>query len=289
MKDFLHHLFLPRESNNHRPRILHHQSLLIVILLFFVCELLFSSVKDRYQHVLGVSTNISSQVLLELTNSEREKIGLNHLTMNDKLSHAAVLKGENMFAKNYWAHNAPDGTQPWFFIKEAGYDYMYAGENLARGFSTSEDVVRAWMESPAHKENMLSQNYQDIGFAVVEGNLLGEQTTLVVQMFGSTKQPVLSKQTKAAEVLPETAPVVEAPAPQSQSLSVTIKPLIDSFFVARSLSMLALFMFIFVLIVDMIIIERKKIARVVGHNLDHVIFLSVIFMIVMLIQKGIVL
>ena len=91
-----------------------------------------------------------------------------------------------MFAKNYWAHVSPDGTTPWVFIKSAGYSYVYAGENLARGYNTSQDVVTAWMASPEHKQNMLSSNYQNVGFAIVTGNLTGEDTVLVVEMFGST-------------------------------------------------------------------------------------------------------
>ena len=156
MKDFLHHLFFPRESNNHRAKLLHHKSLLFVIVFFLFVEILLSGVKQNYQQVLGSTTDISSQKLFLLTNKEREQNGLTPLVFNETLSKAALLKANYMFTNNYWAHNAPDGTTPWVFIKQVGYEYTYAGENLARGFATSDDVVKAWMASPTHKENMLS-------------------------------------------------------------------------------------------------------------------------------------
>src|SRR5258706_10350524 len=91
-----------------------------------------------------------------------------------------------MFAKDYWAHIAPDGTTPWSFIKGAGYNYVYAGENLARGYFSASDVVNAWMASPEHRENMLSSKFADVGFSAQNGKLTGEDTVLVVEMLGST-------------------------------------------------------------------------------------------------------
>lgn len=288
MKDFLHHLLFPRESNNHRSKLLHHESLVIVIIIFFVGEIAFGIVKDRYQNVLGDATDISSQVLLSLTNQQREKNGVSPLVMNDKLTQAATYKAKYMFANNFWAHNAPDGTTPWYFIKQAGYDYMYAGENLARGFSTSKDVVDAWMNSPSHRENVLSPNYKDIGFAVSEGTLLNEHTTLVVEMFGSLKQPVLNEQTNNSQAAPAAVPEV-AYSPQTLPASVVTKPLVDSFTLAKYISIATLGLFIFVFISDMIIVERKKIVRFVGHNLDHIIFLSLIFFLIIMGSRGAVL
>ncbi len=293
MKDFLHHLFLPRESNNHRAKLLHHKSLLFVITFFLIGQVILSAVKQNYQQVLGSVTDISSQILLSLTNKEREHIGLIPLQLNDALVKAALAKAKYMFANNYWAHNAPDGTPPWVFIKQAGYDYTYAGENLARGFATSDDVVNAWMASPTHKENMLSSNYQDIGFAVMDGKLLGEDTTLVVEMFGNTKLPVARKQesetVKVAETVPQT--VVYGANSPSQSLPVTVtkKPFIDSFSLSWRVSMLTLLLFVSILVLDMIIVERKKIARLVGHNLDHIMFLGLILLFVAMVSRGVTL
>ena len=288
MKDFLHHLFLPRESNNHRPKLLHHQSLLFFVIAFFIAQVLFSVVKERYSQVLSNVTNISPSVLLSLTNNQRTINGLATLTLNEKLSSAAFLKGTNMLENNYWAHNAPDGTTPWVFIKDVGYEYSYAGENLARGFSTSDEVVNAWMASPGHRKNVLSADYKDIGFAVLEGKLLNEQTTLVVEMFGSTKQPVLGEQSKVQEIVPNTMPVKIALNPQSQLQSVNIAPVFDSLTLAKYISITIVALFIFIFILDMIIIERKKIVRLVGHNLDHIIFLCMVLLFVIMLGRGII-
>src|SRR3989338_7182361 len=117
-----------------------------------------------------------------------------NLELNPELSLAAEKKAEDMFARNYWAHNGPNGSTPWDFIKGAGYTYIYAGENLAKDFQNSNDVVQAWMKSPSHRENILRKEYQDIGFAVVNGVLNGEETTLVIQMFGvSSSKSVAAK------------------------------------------------------------------------------------------------
>lgn len=64
-----------------------------------------------------------------------------------------------MFTQNYWAHVAPDGTQPWSFISAVGYAYQSAGENLGRDFYTEESLVQAWLDSPTHKANLLNANF----------------------------------------------------------------------------------------------------------------------------------
>ena len=101
------------------------------------------------------------------------------------LTKAAALKADDMFSDNYWAHFAPDGTSPWYFYGKVGYSYTWAGENLARDFQTSAGVVAGWMASTAgHKENILNSNFTEVGVAVKNGVLQGEETTLVVQLFG---------------------------------------------------------------------------------------------------------
>ena len=91
-----------------------------------------------------------------------------------------------MIDRDYWAHVAPDGTQPWKFFTSFGYKYRYAGENLARDFSNASSAMDAWMNSPTHKENILNPKYKEIGIGVVEGDLAGTDTTIIVQFFGAT-------------------------------------------------------------------------------------------------------
>src|SRR3990167_3835487 len=185
MKEFFHHLFIPRESNNYKAKLLHHTTLLLFIAFFIIGGLLLNLTKTKYPSILGISTDMTSEQLLTLLNQKRQENGLPLLSFSPELAAAAKNKANDMLFKNYWAHNSPDGKTPWEFFKEAGYSYVYAGENLARGFNTSLDVTNAWMASSSHKANILSSNYSDVGFAVVTGNLGGEDTVLVVEELGS--------------------------------------------------------------------------------------------------------
>lgn len=286
MREFLRHLFFPRESNNHRAKLLHHESLLFFITFLFISGIFIQVFKRNFSSVLGQATDISIEKLLLYTNEKREKEGLSNLVLNTELSHAASAKASDMFSKNYWAHNAPDGKTPWYFIKNSGYQYVYAGENLARGFTTSNEVVDAWIASPSHKENLVSPYYKDIGFAIVEGKLLGEDTTLVIQMFGN--KTLIASQNESSLKIP-TSQVSGKQTVATTPQVILNKPFIDSFLVSRNLSIGIVGLFIFVLIIDMIIIERKKIIRLVGHNLDHIIFLGGISLLIIMFAKGIVL
>src|SRR5579872_7449863 len=131
---FLSHLLLPQESNNHRAKILHHTSLSLIVTLLFLANVAIFVLKKDAPSVLGTSTSVSAYQLLQLTNQDRSQAGVGPLMLNDILSIAAENKAQDMFAKNYWAHFSPEGKSPWQFIRDAGYQYVYAGENLARGF-----------------------------------------------------------------------------------------------------------------------------------------------------------
>lgn len=316
MKNLLSHFFLPSETNNYRPKILHNRILLILTLFFLSAGLLTTFVKTNFPSVLGTFSNISNDQLLLLTNQKRQENGEPPLILNGTLSAAALNKANDMFAKNYWAHNAPDGTTPWVFIKGAGYNYIYAGENLARGFTTPSDVVNAWMNSPEHKQNMLSANYKDVGFAVETGSLSGEDTVLVVEMFGSTNfAPAAVANNQTVPVSPTPAIVAvgspitsiptitlsPSPTPtlvptivQANTLGVqktnieksNVKPLVNSATFSIITARVVISIFIFILLLDMLIIERRKIVRFVGHNLDHVFFFALILIIILILAKG---
>lgn len=307
MKHFLRHLFVPHASNNHRSRLLHHDSLLIVITILFAGLLVIQGMHREYPQVLGDSTAINVEDLLRYTNINREANGLPPLNLNPELTHAAQLKAKDMFAKDYWAHVSPDGTTPWVFIKNAGYNYLYAGENLARGFTTSSDVVTAWMNSPEHRANLLSPNYTDVGFAVATGTLTGSDTTLVVQEFGSpynsngttadtgnvTPEPVISLavQQNASAGAKVVGTTVEFGQPSALAGAVAPQnpPLINVSALERNISFTFLGLFLLILAVDAIVVERKKIARVFSHNVDHMLFLLFILLAGMIIAGGVTL
>lgn len=265
MRDLFYCLIFPHPKNNHRAHVLHPKALLFFIAFFIFSSLLFSS--NPVASRVRAYADISTQELLNFTNQKRTENGLQALSNNSQLAEAASKKADDMFAKNYWAHNSPDGTTPWVFIKQSGYSYVYAGENLARGFSSASDVVNAWMASPTHRANILSSNFKDVGFAVKSGVLNGEQTFLVVQEFGSKNYAVAA----AKKTPPKKA--VSRKVLGFEVSGVSINPGMSR---SGELAIVLLLGFISVLLLDLVLIERKKIVRFVGHNLDHAIFLFAI-------------
>lgn len=205
------HLFHPRMSNNHRPRILHPEGYVVFLFLALFVTLGIHNIPALPQgagDILGYSSTITPAKVVELTNAERANAGIASLTLNDTLSQAALAKANDMFADQYWAHFSPSGKSPWDFISGSGYRYTVAGENLARDFLHTDEMVRAWMNSPTHRDNIVNAKYQDIGIAVVDGTLNGVETTLVVQMFGSARQvPAIAQIPEPVEVTPTTVPV----------------------------------------------------------------------------------
>lgn len=276
MFELLKHLFIPRHTNNHRAKLLHNSSMAILVALLLVLGLSFRSISHNRPDVLGVSYSVSAQDLLTRVNKIRLENNLQPLSMNLSLSIAAKNKAADMFTKNYWAHFAPDGsTSPWMFIKSSGYDYLYAGENLARGFTDSESVVTAWMHSPTHRANILSPNFKDIGFTISQGKLLGEDTVLIVQMFGSTSET-------AAVVPNQTNPLAIA---GSSSQAVVAQPTIDIKQSSKTFSLILFSLLVITFVFDFMITKRKQLPRLVGHNLDHII-LIIVFIVFIIIQNG---
>jgi hypothetical protein len=213
-----------------------------------------------------------------------------------------------MLAKGYWAHFAPDGTSPWSFFLKFGYKYKYAGENLARDFSDASSAVNAWMNSPTHKENILNPNYKEIGIGVVEGNLAGADTTIIVQFFGSTLSntatiPVAQAKTidtpaskkVVTSILPTpTQTPTPKPTPQAQVVTktdtvtntATSSALISPFQSTKNVSLGVLGVLLLVLCIDLIIVRRHRIARIGGRTLAHIAFLGMILAVILILKAG---
>lgn len=198
------HWFIPTKKNKFHPFALRPAGLMVFLALFIAIPLAYNLTTASQFQVLGYATNINVTDLFNLSNQERINNGLAPLELNTQLTSAAQAKANDMIAKNYWAHVSPDGITPWTFILNSGYNFTAAGENLAEGFDTSSGAVAGWMNSPDHRANILSSYYKDVGYAVINGTLLGEQITLVVAEYGS----------KAEQVVATTAPVNKStPAP----------------------------------------------------------------------------
>lgn len=145
------------------------------------------SVSGQSQSVIWQPT-ITEQGLLDGTNAVRVNAELPMLTLSKQLTASATAKCKDMVQKDYWAHNDPVGREPWHFIDESGYAKQAAGENLAYGFSDNGGVINGWMNSPAHKANLLDTRYQDIGFGICSSDnfVKSGKQTIVVQHFGQS-------------------------------------------------------------------------------------------------------
>lgn len=181
--------FLPTVKNGGHPHILRYYGLIGLMGLVILVQVFYSFFIDG--RILGEEATITQAKLVSETNEERAKQGMNGLTVNGELESAAEAKARDMLEKDYWSHDAPDGTKPWYWIENAGYKYAEAGENLARGFNTAEGIVAAWLDSPSHRENMLKADYTEVGVAVVNGTMHGKRTTLVVAMYAKPSESVL--------------------------------------------------------------------------------------------------
>jgi uncharacterized protein YkwD len=184
--------FIPHERNNFHPFALNHGLLGFVSALLIASKALALTLVAITPTSADLST-ITVNRIVQLTNAERTKAGLNELTVNSQLSVAAKQKGEHMLSEDYFAHISPSGVTPWFWMSKNGYSYSVAGENLAIDFTEAEDVVSAWIASPTHKENMLLPQYTETGVAVVTGEFQGGTSIVVVHMFG--KPSVAAAQT----------------------------------------------------------------------------------------------
>lgn len=281
------HLFIPRTSNNHRSKVLHLDALFAYVLIFAVFNFGLRTLQTSMPDILGYATDIHVEQLLGDTNAKRQEAGLSPLSINAQLSQAAALKAQDMFAKGYWAHNGPTGATPWDFITQAGYHYVVAGENLAKNFSTSQAVVDAWMDSPTHRRNIVKPSYKEIGFAVVNGKLNGEETTLVVQMFGTSTADI------ASLPVPSRAPLLVEQALATEQLGafsgVTKTPAINIPTLTRDIVFVFAGVLMGVLLLDAWIISKRNIVRVAGHNIAHFFFLSAIVIIAMSTGRGVLL
>lgn len=310
------HIFIPRSSNNHKAKLLHSSSLLVIASLLVVWQGILTFLPSIGPNILGYAAQISPDEIIRFTNEKRTSAGLSALTLNTTLSSAAYTKGRDMIERDYWAHVAPDGTQPWKFFSDAGYRYRYAGENLARDFTNPTSTVNAWMDSPTHRENILNSKYKEIGIGVIEGDLAGVDTTIVVQFFGTgysdvVTQPLAVNNIETVEKVesittivpsnlspsspepsPSIVPIVVSSSPIPTIKAVFTQPqptqrvLISPFTTTKSISLGVVGILLAVFLVDSLIVSKRKIARIGGRTFAHMAFLGMILSIVIILKSG---
>lgn len=287
----IHRFFIPHEENNYHAQSL-HTNMLSAYLFVAVMLVFISKNVPSLSNVLGIATDISIQKLFILTNEIRSQQGLPQLQQNAQLDAAAQKKASHMFQKDYWSHFAPDGTSPWDFIKQSGYQYEFAGENLAKNFLFSNNVVDAWMNSPTHRENIVRKDYTEVGYAVVNGMLSGEETTLVVQMFGTP----LVKSVDVAQTQPitqeeKTLITEEVTQPkilgQSQTQIPTQKlgTAVNGKHLAYDINMIFIAFIVLALILDFSVASKLNILHLRGKHVAHLLFLGFISLGILFILK----
>ncbi len=134
------------------------------------------------------AASITYSSVYNSVNNERISSGLPVLKHSAVLDKVATDRLNDIKVHNYFAHNATSGIEPWYWFKKEHYSYVFAGENLARYFTSTNTLMDGWMSSNYHKQNILYSNYNETGIAT-DGNI-------VVEEFGSTSiltsQKVLS-------------------------------------------------------------------------------------------------
>jgi uncharacterized protein YkwD len=188
---------IPTAENEYLPKVLQTKPLSVIVvslIMFKVFATLF--LFFLYPDLGELSSDIYNRII-ELTNQTRIEEGVAPLNTNTYLNQAAQAKAQDMFDRQYFAHDTPDGKKPWQWIDKSSYDYINAGENLAMNFTSADVAHLALLKSPTHKKNIVNPKYQDIGVAVLSGELNGKQTMVMVEMFGrqrsvSSVSPLIS-------------------------------------------------------------------------------------------------
>lgn len=203
MRKRLKNHFIPHEGNNFKPHFVREKSL---VSIGFVAVAIFSLAFSLNSYIIrhpDLLSAVITGVLVNLTNSNRASQNLNILTENPTLAYAAQLKANDMAEKSYFAHTSPEGKSPWYWFTQGGYDFLYAGENLAVNFSDSENVVQAWMNSEGHRANILNDKFSEIGIAIAPGTYQGRDTIYVVQLFGSPAPEVTKQEIVVEKKFPQ--------------------------------------------------------------------------------------
>ena len=281
----LRHWFTPHHTNNFRAKLLHNSGIFAIIGIVLVGNLFLRLLDNPALHILGFTSSITIDEVVRSTNETRAAQGLKALSYNEKLADAARRKAANMFEENYWAHYSPSGKSPWVWFNAAGYNYVYAGENLAKDFGNTTRLMQAWMDSPTHRDNIVNSKYSEIGVAVVPGTLQGQETVLVVQLFGTQSGGSIPKKA-ITQATPVQVPVQVAEVKGQETIEIISQPKLNEFNIARALNLGTTALFILILIIDFYLAESLKLTRRVGNNWAHILFINLILLATVIVNAG---
>jgi|GEM_PF-308817 len=222
----LKNFFIPHEGNNYLPRALHPKRLAfwaagaLAVKLITVAFLISLPLSAWLTPDILVE---ESRKIIELTNKIRTGLALPGLTESNTLNQAAYNKAEDMLIKQYFSHTGPDNQKLSDWLSGVKYGFSVAGENLAMGFSSAEEVVNAWVASKTHYANIIDRDFAEIGVGMCAGLYEEYETTFVAQYFGAAaaqSQPIEEQEKEKPPVLPAVKSE-KKPAPKVASENIT--------------------------------------------------------------------
>lgn len=218
MKARIAKFLIPSEQNDFHPPALRHQFVIGLGVFLFLLRVFLGSVPA------AKSAAVESSTLMNLINSERQRRNLTTLITHSSLVTAAAGKSQDMIDRDYFAHEDPDGNYVWGRIVAAGYTpYSVLGENLAVDFSTSEGMVKAWIDSPSHRANLLHPDFVHQGLSALFGDFNGRYTNLTASLFGR----LAATQTATTQSPPPPSPLSKGEGPKPEPYptpEVAVKP-----------------------------------------------------------------
>lgn len=188
-------LFIPYEGNAYQPEALNPYRILFYSITSIGIKVFVVAIIFMFPLSALLVPNIladQSKKIVALTNEVRAKAGVAPLKENEVLDSAADKKVEDMLVRQYFSHQGPDNRAVSDWLSAVNYQYLVAGENLAMGFATPEEVVDGWTKSKTHYANMIDPDFDEIGIGLSVGKYDQVDTTLVAQYFG---RPVNEKTT----------------------------------------------------------------------------------------------
>jgi uncharacterized protein YkwD len=201
-------LFIPHKGNNYQPQALHPKHLLfhgVAAIVIKTLVLIALLVLPASAWLTPDVMTAESQKIITLTNNLRAEKGVKPLLESALLDQAAFNKAQDMLVGQYFSHMSPANKNMVYWLNSVAYGYAVAGENLAMGFSSGQNVVTAWTKSKTHYANLIDPDFKEIGVAMTSGNFHDHDTTLVAQYFGTPKVAI-----QAVKIQPQTASASEA-------------------------------------------------------------------------------
>lgn len=200
--------FLPTKANAYHPHFFRKQTIIAVVAVLVFLQIGYFVQTTLVFNKTGFLAAVLPGVLTALTNNDRATNGVGTLVEEPLLTQAAQKKAADMAEKGYFSHVTPDGKTPWYWLDLVGYNYTYAGENLAVNFTDSKDVEDAWMKSPTHRANIVKSEFTRIGIGTAQGIYQGKDVTFVVQFFATpataTAKPVVHATVPPVKPVPAT-------------------------------------------------------------------------------------